>query len=346
MIPFLSGALLLAACSGGGNDSQDSQSNSSDASSMTSDVVTEAPTTTVAPISELEYLTASVDPLWSSTANDDFAGLKLAQTGGGDAVDVATRMFGQPFDVPLPDDVLFFSGNQWITKADDGIWNSWSQIDYATMGEVGALEAAVTSGFKDANYTPGVRVESIVGDGVKIVTLNFPATDEAATQGWETMTISIGPELNGLDPTGRNAITVRWEQNVLTLNEIPVTPFLRGWLGELPIPEDVDVAEFHGSTFNLSSTTLNIEAKFTTSAKRFDDLAKFFAEDRTSGALVLEAYGLPDNLSTVGELDFGFFPTLADNDLTVEITRDLEDAAAPMNIRLGVSMQEMIDADF
>ena len=340
MIPFLSGALLLAACSGGGNDSQDSQSDSSDASSMTSDVVTEAPTTTVAPISELEYLTSSVDPLWSSTANDDFAGLKLAQTGGGDAVDVATRMFGQPVDVPLPDDVLFFSGNQWITKADDGIWNSWSQIDYATMGEVGALEAAVTSSFKDANYTPGVRVESIVGDGVKIVTLNFPATDEAAAQGWETMTISIGPELKGLDPTGRNAITVRWEQNVETLNEIPVTPFLRGWLSELPVPEDIDVAEFQASVYNLSTTTLSLEAKFTTSADRFDELAKFFAEERTSGALVLEAYTLPDDLSAIGELDFGFFPTLADNDLTVEITRDLNDSSAPMNIRLGISFDD------
>ena len=338
MIAFSIGILLLVACSGGGNDSQGPDS--TDGSSATSDLVTEAPTTTAAPLSELEYLTAPVDPLWSTTANEDFAGLKLAQTGGGDTVDVATRMFGQPFDVPLPDDVMFFSGTQWITKSEDGIWNSWSQIDYATMGELGALESAVTAGFKDANYTPGVRVESIVGDGVKIVTLNFPATDDAAAQGWETMTISIGPELDGLDPTGRNAITVRWEQNVEKLNDIPVTPFLRGWLSELPIPEDVDVAEFHASTYNLSTTTLDIEANFTTSADRFDDLAEFFAEERISGALVIEGYTLPPDLSVIDELDFGFFPKLADNDLTVEITRDLADSSAPMNIRLGVSFDD------
>lgn len=343
IIAFSCGISLLVACSSGGNESLP---DSTDAASMTSDVVTEAPTTTLAPISELEYLTGAVDPLWSTTANDDFAGLKLAQTGDGDTVDVATRMFGQPFEVPLPDDVMFFSGMQWITKSEDGLWNSWSQIDYASLGEVGALEDAVTAGFKDANYTSGVRVESTVGDGVQIVTLNFPATEDAAAQGWETMTISIGPELNGLDPTGRNAITVRWEQNVETLNQIPVTPFLRGWLGELPIPENVDVAEFHASTYNLSTTSLDIEANFTTSADRFDELADFFAEERMSGALVIEGYTLPPDMSIVDELDFGFFPMLAGNDLTVEITRDLEDASAPMNIRLGVSMQEAVDADF
>ena len=107
---------------------------------MTTDVVSEAPTTTLAPLSELDYLTAAVDPLWSTTANDDFAGMTLAQTAGGDAIDVATRMFGQPFDVPLPEDVMFFSGAQWITKSDDGTWNSWSQIDYATMVGVEELE--------------------------------------------------------------------------------------------------------------------------------------------------------------------------------------------------------------
>ena len=255
---------------------------------MTPDVVTEAPTTTLAPLSELEYLTASVDPLWSTTANDDFAGMTLAQTAGGDAIDVATRLFGQPFDVPLPEDVMFFSGAQWITKSDDGTWNSWSQIDYATMVGVEEIEAAVNSDFKDASYVPGVRVESIVGDGVKIVSLNFPATEDASAQGWETMTISIGPELDGLDTTGRNAVTVRWEQNVETLNEIAVTPFLRGWLSELPIPEDVDVAEFHATMYNLSTSTLDIEANFTTSADQFDELADFFAEERISGALVLE----------------------------------------------------------
>jgi hypothetical protein len=332
MMTFSCGVLLLAACSGGGGNAGP---NTTEASMGTSDS-----TTTIAPVSELEYLTSSVDPLWSTTANDDFAGLKLAQTGGGDVADVATRMFGQPFDVPLPDDVLFFSGMQWITKSDDGLWNSWSQIDYASMGEVGTLEAAVTSGFKDANYTPGVRVESFVGDGLKIVTLNFPATDEASAAGWETMTISIGPELDGLDPTGRNAISVRWEQNVKSLNEIAITPFSRGWLSELPIPDDINVAEFHASIYNLDSTSFSVEANFTTDAKRFDDLAKFFAQERTSGALVLEAYTLPDDLSTVDELDFGFFPTLAGNDLTVEITRDLADSSAPMNIRLGISLDD------
>jgi hypothetical protein len=336
------GFSLLVACSG----SNDAQPDSSDSSAMTTDVVSEAPTTTLAPLSELEYLTASVDPLWSTTANDDFAGMTLAQTAGGDTIDVATRMFGQPFDVPLPDDVMFFSGTHWITKSDDGTWNSWSQIDYATMVDVETLEAAVNSDFKDANYVPGVRVESIVGDGVKIVSLNFPATEDASAQGWETMTISIGPELDGLDPTGRNAVTVRWEQNVETLNEILVTPFLRGWLSELPIPKDVDVAEFHATTYNLSTTTLDIEASFTTSADRFDELADFFAEERISGALVLEGYTLPPDMSIINELDFGFFPMLADNDLTVEITRDLDDSSAPMNIRLGVSMQGMTDNDF
>ena len=334
------GFSLLVACSTGGSGSNDAQPDSTDPSAMTSEVVTEAPTTTLAPVSELEYLTAAVDPVWSSTANDDVAGLKLAQTGGGDAVDVATRMFGQPFDVPLPDDVLFFSGTHWITKSDDGTWNSWSQIDYATMVDVETLEAAVNSDFKDANYVPGVRVESIVGDGVKIVTLNFPTTEDASAQGFETMTISIGPELDGLDPTGRNAITVRWEQNVEILNEIPVTPFLRGWLSELPIPEDIDVAEFHASIYNLSTTTLDIEANFTTSADRFDELADFFAEERISGALVLEGYTLPPDMTIINELDFGFFPMLADNDLTVEITRDLDDSSAPMNIRLGVSFDD------
>jgi hypothetical protein len=336
IIALSCGFSLLMACS----SSNDAQPDSTDSSAMTTDVVSEAPTTTLAPLSELEYLTAPVDPLWSTTANDDFAGMTLAQTAGGDTIDVATRMFGQPFDVPLPEDVMFFSGAQWITKSDDGTWNSWSQIDYATMVGVEVLEAAVNSDFKDPNYVPGVRVESIVGDGVKIVSLNFPATEDASAQGWETMTISIGPELDGLDPTGRNAITVRWEQNVETLNEISVTPFLRGWLSELPIPEDVDVAEFHASTYNLSTITLDIEANFTTSADRFDELAEFFAEERISGALVLEGYTLPPDMSIINELDFGFFPMLADNDLTVEITRDLDNSSAPMNIRLGVSFDD------
>jgi hypothetical protein len=338
MITFSCGVLLLAACSGGGGNAETSLTEPS--------AETSESTTTLALLSELEYLTSSVNPLWSTTANDDFAGMTLAQTAGGDAIDVATRMFGQPFDVPLPEDVMFFSGAQWITKSDDGTWNSWSQIDYATMVGVEEIEAAMNSDFKDANYVPGVRVESIVGDGVKIVSLNFPATEDASAQGWETMTISIGPELDGLDPTGRNAVTVRWEQNVETLNEIPVTPFLRGWLSELPIPEDVDVAEFHATMYNLSTSTLDIEANFTTSTDRFDELADFFAEERISGALVLEGYTLPPDMSIINELDFGFFPMLANNDLTVEITRDLDDSSAPMNIRLGVSMQGMIDSDF
>ena len=345
IIAVLIGVSLVVACSGGGDKTSQSQSSGSETSSVTSDVVAEAPATTLAPVTELDYLTASVVPLWSTTANDDFAGLKLAQTGGGDAADVATRLFGQPFDVPLPEDVLFFSGTQWITKY-DGLWNSWSQVDYATMIDVVELENAITKGFADDRFMPGVRVESELGDGIKIVTLNFPATDAAIEQGWETMTISVGPELTGLDPTGRNAITVRWEQNVVTINEIPVTPFLRGWLSELPIPEDIDVAEFQASIYNLSTTTLDIEVNFTTSADRFDELADFFAEERISGALVLEGYTLPPDMTIIDELDFGFFPMLADNDLTVEITRDLADSSAPMNIRLGIRMQEMIDADF
>jgi hypothetical protein len=45
-------------------------------------------------------------------------------------------------------------------------------------------------------------------------------------------------------------------------------------------------------------------------------------------------------MSVINELDFGFFPMLADNDLTVEITRDLVDSSAPMNIRLGISFDD------
>ena len=289
-------------------------------------------------MSEAEYLTSAVDPLWSTTGNANFEALTLAQAGGGDAADVAIRLFGQPFSVPLPDDVLFHSGTQWLTRYDDGLWNSWSQIDYATATDVAVLESSITDGLTDDRFTSGVRVESTVGDGVKIVTLNYPATEAAAEEGWSTMTVSIGPELDGLDPTGRNAVTVRWEQNVEELNDIGITTFLRGWLAELPIPEDLEVAEFHASIYNLASTNLSIEVNFSADADRFEKLATYFAEERIEGALVLEGYTLSEDLSSIDEIDFGFFPTLADNDLTVEISRDLTDPSAPMNIRLGIDL--------
>ena len=331
------GSLLIISCGGKSSDKDSSTIDSSG---------TEAPTTTLAPLSELEYLTNPVEPMWSVIGNTDFISLTKAQDTAGDSAAIGQDLFGQPFEVPTTNDALFRRGSLWITKSADDTWNAWSQVEYATMIDVASLETAVSKDFKDDRFVPGVRVESEVGDGIKVITLNFPATTEAAVQGWETMTISIGPELSGLDPTGRNAIEVRWEQNVEALNEIAIPAFLRGWLAELPIPSDIDVAEFHASTSDLETTSVNIEAKFTTNVDRFEELATYFAQERSSGQLILEQYTLPSDLSTVNEIDFGFFPKLADNDLTVEISRDLANTSAPMSIRLGIDIRLNGEGDY
>lgn len=285
--------------------------------------------------------TVPADP-WSATADTNLAAIADSFRSGAGTADVFDRLFAAPVDVPLPDDAAISTALVVATATDTGWDVSWT-LRAATLTTPAELEAAVTAGFSDERFEPGVRVVSTLDSG-EFVTLNNPATDAGIAEGWETLAIVVGPETDFDGATGRNEIEISVTRAV-TDDEAAMRdvlgPFLTTWILEMPpLPDGLELTEVRGDFVDLSDVPgVWLDATWRAEPAAFEDLVTYYAQDLSSGALVLEAATLPDDLSVLDRFVAGFFPTLAGHDVWLTVERDLSLPDDPVQVGYEVRLE-------
>ena len=338
---LLAGALAAAGCGGddgAGTAAPTTTAAGSDQSAappvtdvITTDVPATAAPSTVAPTTT----EAAPAELWSATAADELVALQAAQSGSGDVADTLTRLFAQPGAVPWPTDAVLTE--VWVTSnpLDDGSWVTDYRYTVASAMTPVDLETLAVEAFADGRWEPGLRVESTLESGV-FVTLNHPATADAAAEGWGSMAITVGPETDFGTATGRNEMEFSVERTVASADALELTWFMEGWVAEMPVAEGLELVYLDATD---ADTGVWMAAEFTAPADQFEALVQFYAQDHTGGALVLDSSSPPEDLSALDYFTAGFFPTLAGYDIFVTVERDLADPAAPVRVGLSVRVE-------
>lgn len=326
-------AVLLAACGGGGSSAPASTAvatavadgSATTAAPQTSVATTQAPTT-LAPTTTVAH-----DP-WSATAADDLAALLAAREGTG-TTDVFHALFDVPVEIVWPADAAATNTSLDLQLTDDGIWSMRQVLAAATMETPEALEAAL-GGFADPRFDFASRVVSTLESGVW-VNLNYAGSAAGEADGWDFMSISIGPETSFGSATGRNEVSLTVER---LLPEYPADLpwFLVGWVDEMPLADGLQPVQVGAMA---TDTGIWLDADFTAPADQFETLVEFYAQDHSEGALDLSDSSMPDDLTTLDRFVAGFFPTLAGYVIWVTVERDLADPAAGVTVALEVRVE-------
>ncbi len=339
LLALVAAGLVLGACGNDGNgaapdpvDTGSAQpattgtSASSDTPAPGSSVPVEstAAPTTAAPTTAVPTTVPGVP--WSTTADEALAAVTAAVMSGTGTVDVLDTLFAAPVDVPLPADAALSSAVVDATVTDGGWEIVWS-LTAASAATPADLEAAVTAGFADDRFEAGARVVSTLDSGV-FVTLNHPPTDAAAADGWDLLTITVGPETDFGTATGRNEIEVFASRTVdgdATIVHDLLGAFLTTWVDEMPaVPADASPTGIRGQLVLLDGPpSVWLDATWAADPASFADLVTYYAQDLSAGPLVLDASSPPTDLSTADRFVAGFFPTLAGHDIWVTVSRDL-----------------------
>jgi hypothetical protein len=288
--------------------------------------VTAAPTTTGGPT---EAWSATVDAEWDIT--------KSAFTTAGGVNDVFSRQFAVPVALPLPDDALLSYARFSAVKGFDGgyeeSWSAWS----TTAAAPADAEKAFAEAFSSDLFTPGTRVESEFGD-FKMVTLNYQPTDAGTADGWSSMSVTVGPENDGFNATGRTDLKVELSRVV---NEWPaLSPFVGGWLEEVPVAEGIEPAELSVEASTQPFERVWMSMRYEAPQDAFPSIISFYGEEHSAGALVWEASTMPEGID-----DLEYFETTGQNSLggrplTLSVDRYTEDTSYPANVNLGLKLQD------
>ena len=183
---------------------------------------------------------------WSDTADANFTTVKNAFAGTGSIDDVAT-LFGVPVAVPQPSDAsLDHARYSLVANESGGAEESWSLWSLSTSSAAD-IESAFTSSFKSDDFTPGPRSENEFA-GLTTASINYTPTPTGEAGGWVYMTVTIGPDTDGLTPTGKSFLRVDLTRILAAMPEPAQTPaFATGWLAE--VPWLVGVVVMAGATF-------------------------------------------------------------------------------------------------
>lgn len=276
--------------------------------------------------------------LWKDLAQPAVAQVSGAVEGTVPPMQIAHGYFSLPVDVSVPDDARLSGAYLRIEQSDTGLAARWD-LRFSSTQAADAIESAAKQSFSDSRFAEGVRVVSQLKDG-DYVTLNYPATAEGEAAGWGLMNITIGPQVGADGPTGRNEIVVAVERTVAAIADLGLTPFLTAWESEMPpLREGAAFAEFTADLTQLQTNGVWLEYTYHAPSAAFEALVKYYAQDLSSGDLVLEDSSEPADLSTTEYYSAGFFPTLAGFTVDVTVERTLSDPAQPAVVRYRVRVE-------
>ena len=331
---------LAAACSSGGDDSGggDSLAPTSSSADATTTVETSAPDTSTAPTDAPTTLPTTA---WRDDAALALADVLGATQGTGNEVEIAQRWFALPVTVAVPDDAvltgLYFRATVNEAGALDVRWDVRFSSPTATAPD---MEAAAAASFSDPRFEAGVRVVSQLDDG-EFVTLNYPATDAGAAEGWGTLTFSVGPETDIDGPTGKQRLVVNAERTVATTFDLGLPSFLTSWVAQFPpLPDGAKFYELEADLVDLSTRGVWITSRATAPSDRYASLVEYYAKDWTSGDLEYGASSVPTDLATNDYFTAGSSPKLAGYGVWVTTTRSLSNPDEPARVEYQVRLEE------
>ena len=278
-------------------------------------------------------------PDWSAASAAELATLLGSIASPEATSDVVHRLLSSPVDLPLPADATLSGARVTVTADGDtasGTWTTSWRIAVATTQDADTLEQSLVSEFEDERFITGARVVSTLDSGV-FVTLNHPPTDAAAAEGWELLAFGIGPE-SAATPTGRQELEMTVER-VVPADAPGISDFLSGWVREIPLGDDLTFDRFEASLVELSTTGFWMSIVFHAPAEEFGSLVRFYAQDLTSGQLVLDESPVPDDIAAADRFSAGFFPTLAGHALSVTVSRDPALPDADVEVRFEIRME-------
>ncbi len=298
---------------------------------------TVAPETTMTTSTPAPSTSGGPAEAWSASADAEWAITKAAFTSAGGVQDVFSRQFGVPVALPLPDDALLSYARFSAVKGFDGgyeqSWSAWS----TTAGSPADVEKAFAEAFSSDLFAPGTRVENEFGD-FKMVSLNYQPTDAGTADGWTSMSVTIGPENDGFTATGRTDLKVEISRMV---GEWPaLTPFVGGWLDEVPVADGIEPAELsvEASTQPFERVWMNM--RYEAPQDAFPGIISFYGEEHSTGGLVWEASAMPEGINDVEYFETTGPNSLGGRPLTLSVDRYTEDTSYPANVNLGLKLQD------
>lgn len=275
---------------------------------------------------------------WSDTADANFDAVRAAFGGSGPVADVAA-LFGVPVQVPQPNDAVLDHARYGLVVGESGnaeeSWSLWS----TTTESPAAVEAAFTSGFSSDAFTPGQRSENDFA-GLTIATLNYTPTNAGQSAGWVYMTVSIGPDSDGVTPTGRTFLRVDLTRVLEALPEPNQLPgFAAGWLAEVPVADGLALAELSAEAGTQPVERVWMSARYTAPQDQFPGLVSFYGGDHTAGALAYPQSAMPEGIDDLEYFQHDGNPTLAGHPVTVSVDRYLPEPDFPAAVNLGVKLE-------
>lgn len=275
---------------------------------------------------------------WSDTADANFDVVRAAIAGSGPVADVAA-LFGVPVQVPQPDDAALDHARYSLVAGEEGTveesWSLWSN----TAAAPSDVEAAFTSGFSSDAFTPGQRTENEFA-GLVSATINYSATEAGLAAGWVYMSVSIGPDSDGITPTGRTFLRVDLTRVLSAVPDADQLPaFATGWLAEMPAADGLALAELSAEAGTQPFDRVWMNARYTAPQDQFPGLISFYGADHSAGALVYPQSTMPEGIDEVEYFQHEGSPTLGGHAVTVAVDRYLAEPDFPAAVNLGVKLE-------
>ena len=276
---------------------------------------------------------------WSDTADANFTTVKNAFAGTGSIDDVAT-LFGVPVAVPQPSDAsLDHARYSLVANESGGAEESWSLWSLSTTSAAD-IESAFTSSFKSDDFSPGQRSENEFA-GLTTASINYTPTPTGEAAGWVYMTVTIGPDTDGLTPTGKSFLRVDLTRILAAMPEPAQTPaFATGWLAEVPVADGLALAELSAEAGKQSFDRVWMDARYTAPQDQFPALVSEYGHDHSAGALVWPQSSMPEGIDDLEYFQHSEALTLAGAPVTVSVDRYIAEPDSPAAVNLSVKLQD------
>ena len=341
--------VLLAACGGGGESDSAPATDTPDVvtteAPLEESASTDAPVVTEAPVSEptsggtaFEIVTAREDQLWSEVVDGTYADFDTMS--GADVLNEAwQRLFAWPFEVPMPED-----SRQSYVVVDIAPYEAQWGADFSlnVVSSVSVDDArALVADYQNDLFATGLMIESNLDDG-DFFTYNFDVTESGEAEGWNSFSITVGPETNLDGPTGLTEVEFSLDRYVDDIAELEIPFFLRGWMAESPLDEALEFTGVYAMwsvLYEGGPNTIDIDVKFEADQSRWAELLDYYGgQDWVQDGLVMESSYVPDDPSAADYVPVASFATLGVHDFDLILERDLADSSSPMRVHYGVSV--------
>ena len=200
--------------------------------------------------------------------------------------------------------------------------------------------AAFTSSFSSDDFAPGSRTENEFA-GLTTASINYTPTPTGEAGGWVYMTVTIGPDTDGLTPTGKSFLRVDLTRILAEMPEPAQTPaFATGWLAEVPVADGLALAELSAEAGKQPFDRVWMDARYTAPQDQFPGLVDYYNSAHTAGALTYEPGTAPEGIDELEYFQHDGSSTLADRPVTASVDRYLAEPDFPAAVNLSVKLQD------